>query len=141
MLKGFLFKDIIYMSFFSNIFGLKKKSILEFFILNKVTLPIKNLSTFSHANFNDIEMLKNTFEYLNISELPHKKYPFVFKLEHRLSNKQIEQVIIIDEEFVENEREIINIIMDLYESKAKDWSSKLENNVIKVDFKAKYKEE
>lgn len=129
------------MSFFSSVFKLKKKSILEFFILNKMTLPIKNLSTFSHANFDDIEMLKNSFNDLIISEVPHKKYSFVFKLEHKLTNDQVEQVVIIDEEFAESEREIINIIMDLYESEAKDWVSKPESKVIKVDFKAKYKNE
>lgn len=108
--------------------------LLDFFLLNKLTLPVQRFTTISHASAHDITFLRNKFgdKFIH-THLPHTKYESFWKLAYKLQT-----VIIVDETDADDDiKEIFKLMMVIYESKPSDWARKLSDNVIKVDFTRK----
>lgn len=107
--------------------------LLDFFLLNKLTFPVQRFTTISHASAHDITFLRNKFgEKFSHVHLPHVKHNCFWKLIYKLQT-----VIIVDESQSNDIKEIFKLMMVIHDSKPSDWTQKLGDNVIKVDFTRK----
>lgn len=110
-----------------------KLTLLGFFTINKFTFPIKNFITYSHANVNDIEFLRNNLKNFTFSKIQHKDFDFIYKLNNMLDSGIVETVIVVDESGVKDENEVISTLFSILNSTKSSFIEKTDN-VIKVDF-------
>lgn len=111
-------------------------NIFNFFVYNKMTFPIKNNVTFSHANLEDIDYLKNSISSLSCEYIPHKKYNEMVYLLRQHIGETVLLVYFIDEAMVDTDLEICTILIELMNSKKSDFINQTEN-LITIDFKNK----
>jgi hypothetical protein len=86
----------------------REPSLLEYFTTNKLTLPIRNNCTYSHANTSDIETLQHELLDFSIQPYKFKNYIGIYLL----TNKT-ESVIIIDENVISTPSKIFEILLEM----------------------------
>jgi len=107
---------------------------LTFFLLNKLTLPVLQSATISHASALDITQLREVFgDEFTYEQMHHIKYKCFWRLKYK------SQTVAIVEESPEYDfDEIFKLMMVIYNSEPNDWVRKTKTgNVIEVDFTRK----
>lgn len=107
-----------------NLGNNKELSLIEYFTTNKLTLPVRNNSTYSHANTADIEFLQKNLKNFSIQAFKFKQYKSIYLL-----NNNDEFVVIVDENVISNPSEIFKILFELASYKPKKYT----NNIINFE--------
>jgi hypothetical protein len=111
----------------------KKISLLGYFVIHKITLPIINNTVYSHASVEDVKLLMTQLPDMKINSVEHKDYDFIFELTN-VNDSILETAFIIDEDQLNTINDMFNILIDIALPK-KEEASKSSDNIVYVNFK------